>query len=123
MYLQDEWKLATDSDRQLRPAFRSVHGLYQRQPGESAPERRLAGAARDDRARRILRAISSPPPFELVGGKTVAMFSEHHLAATVAAAPIRRWPNAPITTISGAAENQPCTHAGTRHLLQAVGTT
>jgi outer membrane receptor for ferrienterochelin and colicins len=47
----------------------------------------------------------SPPPFELVGGETIAKFANTTAAAGRRAATTRRWPSAPTTSMSACSRN------------------
>ena len=82
-YLQDEWKLMPDRHRQLRPALRPVHRLHQRQPGQSAAQCGVAGAARHDRACRL---FALPVAAALRAGRRQGhrAVHEHHVPAAVA---------------------------------------
>ena len=66
VYLQDEWKPSA-AHAQLRRALRSLQRLLERQPGESARQRRVAAALTGTTVHGGYSRYFTPPPFELVG--------------------------------------------------------
>ena len=77
LYLQDEWKLLSDADRELRFAFRSLSRLHQRalrsSPRVNIVWKPLDGTTVHGGYSRYF----SPPPFELVGGEAYRRVPEH----------------------------------------------
>ena len=86
VYLQDEWKLDCRRSRSTT-ACASTTSTPSAARSQLSPRVNLVwqAAGRHHRARRLLRAIFSPPPFELVGSETIAKFVN-----TTAAPEVRR---------------------------------
>ena len=122
-YLQDEWKMLPTLTLNYGAAVRPVHGLYEREPGQPATERGLAGAAGRPRVHAGYSRYLSPPPFELVGGKTIVEVHQHDLAAVVARGHAAAARTRELLRHRRAAESHSGADGGPGYLFQAIGTT